>query len=161
MRTCKAKFNRSGAYAHSRSSSYLDKPKHCMGMKVWWSYCQFSVYINILGISIGLSAPLADRPYFAKVVRVPIPPSTSQFSFQYPRDSRGLSHFIFWWPGDSQGLSNFSLWYPGDSYGLSHFNFWYPEDSRELSHFSFWYPSDSGGFWYPCTTTQTFPLLVP
>ena len=46
-----------------------------------------------------------------KVVRVPVPPSTSHFSFLYPRDSRGLSHVSFQNPINR------------DSLGLSHFNF--------------------------------------
>ena len=43
-------------------------------------------------IRIGVFFSNNSFPRCSKVVRVPVPPSTSHFRFEYPRDSRGLSH---------------------------------------------------------------------
>ena len=56
----------------------------------------------------------------------------SNFSLQYPGDSRELSHFSVQYSRDSRGLSHFSLRYPTDSRALSHFRFQYDRDSRRL-----------------------------
>ena len=103
----------------------------------------------------------------ANVVRVPVPPSTSYLSFQYPRDSRELSHFSFQYRRDSRELSHFSFQYPRDSRGLSHFSFQYPRGSRGLSHFTFQYTRGSRGlchfnFWYPSDSRGlSFQVLGP
>ena len=60
---------------------------------------------------LGADPSIAYQRYLnitSKVLRVPVPPSTSHFSFQYPRDSRGLSHFSLQYPRVSRGLSAFS-----------------------------------------------------
>ena len=74
-----------------------------------------------------------------KVVIVSVPSSTSNFSLQYPGDSRGLSQLSSQNPSDSRRLRHSISEYPSDSRGLSHFSFQYPRGSRGFSRFSFEY----------------------
>lgn len=67
------------------------------------------VVIQLSGVLLRILVRYCNAVYYAKVVRVPVPASTSLFIFWYhwPLGHASTQYFSFWYTWDSRGLGHF------------------------------------------------------